>query len=117
MSAIAKRALPPLPPGQVERPVERPVEKPVPVKYVDFLLPTGILITITQVSTTETLRQLKDKLFREAKGYPLYSLLKDQGFYNFLGKLLWLACIYYKLICFFLSCQQEFLKMVKKRSM
>ena len=58
----------------------------VPGEEVDFLLPTGLMITLTSVTPASSLRQLKDRVYQEAKQYPLFSLLKDQGFYNFLGK-------------------------------
>ena len=58
----------------------------VPGEEVDFLLPTGLMITLTSVTPASSLRQLKDRVYQEAKKYPLFSLLKDQGFYNFLGK-------------------------------
>ena len=59
---------------------------PVPCGEVDFLLPTGLMLTLS-ASPSTSLRQLKDGLYQEAKQYPLFSMLKDQGFYNFLGKL------------------------------
>lgn len=59
---------------------------PVPGSEVDFLLPTGLMVTVNATLDT-SLRQLKDRLYQEAKKYPLFSMLKDQGFYNFLGKL------------------------------
>jgi hypothetical protein len=58
---------------------------PVPCGEVDLLLPTGMMVTLSATPST-TLRQLKDRLYQEAKQHPLFSLLKDQGFYNFLGK-------------------------------
>lgn len=58
---------------------------PVPCGEVDFLLPTGLMMTLNATPTT-SLRQLKDRLFQEAKQYPLFSMLKDQGFYNLLGQ-------------------------------
>lgn len=67
------RALPPL-----------PGEKPT-IQSVDFFLPTGIMVNM-KVNTSSTLAQLKEDLFKEAKAYPLFKLLKDQSFYNFLGK-------------------------------
>lgn len=73
MAGMYGRALPPL-----------PGEKPS-VQSVDFFLPTGIMVTMT-VDSSATLRQLKEDLFREARTYPLFKLLKDQSFYNFLGK-------------------------------
>ena len=57
---------------------------PVPCGEVDFLLPTGMMVTVNATPST-TLRQLKDRLYQEAKQHPLFSMLKDQGFYNFLG--------------------------------
>jgi phosphatidylinositol-4,5-bisphosphate 3-kinase len=57
---------------------------PVPCGEVDLLLPTGMMVTLSATPST-TLRQLKDRLYQEAKQHPLFSLLKDQGFYNFLG--------------------------------
>ena len=51
---------------------------------VDFFLPTGIIIPMT-VSPLLTLREVKDLLYKEARNYPLFSRLKNEGFYNFLG--------------------------------
>ena len=67
------RALPPVPGGGVTS------------GEVDFLLPTGLMATL-KTTPTSSLRQLKDRLYQEARQYPLFSMLKDQGFYNFLGK-------------------------------
>lgn len=76
MSAgMAGRALPPLP-GQRPSSVQQ--------MNVDFFLPTGIMVSFP-VSPKCTLREIKVQLFNEARKYPLFSLLKDQGFYNFLG--------------------------------
>ena len=75
MSGMYGRALPPLP-------GEKPTAQ---FQSVDFFLPTGIMVNM-KVNTTATLGELKVKLFGEAKGYPLFKLLKDQSFYNFLGK-------------------------------
>lgn len=58
---------------------------PVPGGEVDFLLPTGLMVTL-KASPSSSLRQLKDRLYQEARQYPLFSMLKDQGFYNFLGR-------------------------------
>ena len=58
---------------------------PRPGEEVDFLLPTGLMVTL-RAKATSTLRQLKDELYLEAKEYPLFSLLKARGFYNFLGR-------------------------------
>ena len=61
-----------------------PGEEP-PLTPVDFLLPTGVIVPMP-CSPRWTLREVKDELYNAAKKYPLYSLLKDQGFYNFLGE-------------------------------
>ncbi len=77
---MSRRALPPLPvPGQPTA--------------VDFFLPTGIMIPMT-VSPLSTLREIKDLLYKEARNYPLFSLLKNEGFYNFLGKMCCMHCPY-----------------------
>lgn len=73
MSAMLGRALPPIP-GQDGSPTN-----------MDFLLPTGVMVPMV-CSPRNTLREVKDLLYQEAKQYPLYSLLKDQGFYNFMGR-------------------------------
>ncbi len=73
MASMVGRALPPL-----------PGEEPA-VMSVDFLLPTGVIIPML-CRPRATLGQIKDDLYREANNYPLFSLLKDQGFYNFMGK-------------------------------
>lgn len=73
MTDMVNRPLPSLPGEKVE------------VSTMDFLLPTGILVQM-QVGSNSTLRELKENLFREARKYPLFSLLKEQGFYNFLGE-------------------------------
>ena len=52
---------------------------------VDFFLPTGIMVTM-DVNAASTLGKIKEELFKVAKNYPLFKLLKDQSFYNFLGK-------------------------------
>ena len=70
--AMMNRALPPLPGMEP------------PKVSVDFLMPTGIIITM-QCSPLATLSELKELLYTEAKTYPLFSSLRDQGFYNFLG--------------------------------
>ena len=72
------RALPPIP-GQ------RPISQPQQQLNVDFFLPNGILVS-TPINPRATLREIKDQLYREARKMPLFSLLKDQGFYNFLGQ-------------------------------
>ena len=92
MSGMVGRALPPLPgqgaptfPGQSAPPTfpgqSAPTSK---LPNVDFFLPTGVMVSL-QVSPTSSLIEIKDQLFRAAKKYPLFTLLKDQGFYNFLG--------------------------------
>lgn len=75
MSGMVGRALPPLP-GQ------RPSSQHQ--MNVDFFLPTGIMVSFP-VNPKSSLREIKDQLFNQARKYPLFSLLKDQGFYNFLG--------------------------------
>ena len=81
------RALPPIPMIPGKKPPVQSVIAPEPrVISVDFFLPTGMMVTM-KVNTTDTLAQLKEGLFREAKAQPLFKLLKDQSFYNFLGKL------------------------------
>ncbi len=50
------------------------------------------MVTV-QVVQVACLRDVKDLVFKEAKKYPLYSLLKDQGFYNFVGELEEEECI------------------------
>lgn len=64
---------------------------PVPSGEVYFLLPTGVMVTLKAIPTS-SLRQLKDRLYLEAKKFPRFSMLKDQGFYNFLGKYCVCAC-------------------------
>ena len=73
MASMAGRALPPL-----------PSDEP-PLVSVDFLLPTGVIVPM-ECSPRATLCDIKEELYKEAKDYPLYSLLKDQGFYNFVGE-------------------------------
>ena len=75
MSAMHGRALPPLPGDSGEA---------LPFTPIDFLMPTGVVIPM-QVNPRATLGNIKEDLYREAKKYPLFALLKDQGFYNFLG--------------------------------
>lgn len=74
---LSRRALPPLP-GE-------PVEVSEEPMAVDFFLPTGIMIPLT-VNPLLTLREIKELLYKEARNYPLFSLLKNESFYNFLGK-------------------------------
>lgn len=74
-SGMVGRALPPTP-GQRPSSVQQ--------MNVDFFLPTGIMMSFP-VNPKSALREIKDQLYREARKYPLFSLLKDRGFYNFLG--------------------------------
>lgn len=75
MSVMSGRALPPIPGS----------DRDLPMTSVDFLLPTGIMVPMA-CTPRSTLREVKEQLYQEAKKYPLFSLLKDQGFYNFLGE-------------------------------
>ena len=75
MSLMSGRALPPIPGSDRDR----------PMTSVDFLLPTGIMVPMA-CTPHSTLREVKEQLYQEARKYPLFSLLKDQGFYNFLGE-------------------------------
>ena len=79
MAAMLGRALPPVP-GQ----------RPTAQLNADVFLPTGIMISL-QVDPKSTLSEIKDQVYREARKYPLFTLLKDQGFYNFQGE--WLSFI------------------------
>jgi phosphatidylinositol-4,5-bisphosphate 3-kinase len=47
---------------------------------VDFLLPTGILITLP-CRGGQTVIDIKERLWTEAKRYPLYSSLREHGWY------------------------------------
>ena len=47
---------------------------------VDFLLPTGILITLS-CRGNQTVSDVKEKLWSEAKKYPLFSVLREHGWY------------------------------------
>ena len=51
---------------------------------VDFLLPTGMLVTFTCYPGM-TLADIKTAVWQEARNYPLYELMKDSGFYSFVG--------------------------------
>ena len=75
MSGRPPRGLPPLP-GQGD----------LDHMNVDFLLPTGMLITLTCHKMT-SLADIKTAVWQEARNQPLFDLMKDQGFYSFLGKL------------------------------
>ena len=81
------RALPPLPghrPNHQKKDVAA-TTKEVALKDVDFFLPTGIMIVLP-INPMCTLMEIKEHLYKEARKYPLFTLLKDQGFYNFLGQ-------------------------------
>ena len=58
--------------------------RPLPPDPYDFLLPTGVIVQI-KCSTSDTLADIKKSLFTEAKKYPLFSLLRDQAWYNLQG--------------------------------
>lgn len=61
---------------------------PVPgqddVINVDFLLPTGMLITLS-CRKTSTLAEIKQAVWFETRNLPLFDVIKDSGFYGFLG--------------------------------
>ena len=80
---MERRPLPPIP-GRRPNPSSTQ-QGPGEQKTVDFFLPTGIIITLP-INPGSNLREIKTLLFREARKYPLFSLLKDHGFYNFLGE-------------------------------
>lgn len=48
---------------------------------VDFLLPTGILIPI-KCRGNQSLEEIKEKLWTQAKALPLFSNLRQQGWYT-----------------------------------
>lgn len=58
--------------------------RPLPPQPYDFLLPTGVIVSFG-CGQNETLAEVKKNLFAEAKKYPLFSLLRDQAWYNFQG--------------------------------
>ena len=62
----------------------RMANRPLPPVNYDFLLPTGVIVTFG-CRDIETLAQVKKNLFAEARKYPLFSLLRDQAWYNFQG--------------------------------
>ena len=80
-SLYASRPLPKLPPGGGS---ESQSAQPVPLENIDILLPTGLIVAILTPPDI-TLQALKVQAFREARNYPLFNLLKDADFYNFLG--------------------------------
>ncbi len=68
-----RRGLPPLPgQGQEE------------LLNVDFLLPTGMLITLS-CHKMSTLADIKSAVWQEARNLPLFDMLKDHRFYSFFG--------------------------------
>ena len=69
----------PLPPIPGRAPRHQPQNS-----NVDFFLPTGIVVTVA-INPSASSREMKDIVFKEAKMFPLFSSLKDQGFYNFVG--------------------------------
>ena len=50
---------------------------------VDFLLPTGILVTFL-CSGSQTVADIKERLWYEAAKYPLFSTLRQHGWYVFM---------------------------------
>ena len=48
-------------------------------KLVDFLLPTGILIPLS-CSEAQTMEDVKDKLWKEAKKFPLFGLKQPEWY-------------------------------------
>lgn len=80
-SVYATRPLPQIPPGGGSDP--QPVQAVV-FENVDILLPTGLIIAII-IPKEITLQGLKAQVFKEARSYPLFNLLKDADFYNLMG--------------------------------
>ena len=58
--------------------------RPLPPQPFDFLLPNGVTVTLG-CRKDETLTEIRKSLFQEARKYPLFSLLRDQAWYNFQG--------------------------------
>lgn len=77
MAAMRQRKLPPVPGNEPPPPQSA-------ANLVDFLLPTGVFVRMP-CNYAATLRDVKQELFKEAKKFPFFNQLKDQGFYNFLG--------------------------------
>ena len=48
-------------------------------KLVDFLLPTGILIPLS-CAGAQTMEDVKDKLWKEAKRFPLFGLKQPEWY-------------------------------------
>lgn len=80
-SLYASRPLPQLPPGGS---ADSQPAQPVNLENIDILLPTGLIIAFLTPKDI-TLQGLKVQAFKEARKYPLFNLLKDADFYNFLG--------------------------------
>ena len=76
-------SIPPPAPGQGQTPQPQPAYDHG-LENIDILLPTGLIISILAPSRA-TLQSLKTQAFKEARKYPLFNLLKDSAFYNFLG--------------------------------
>ena len=58
--------------------------RPLPSQPYDFLLPNGVIVQMG-CRLSDTLAEIKKSLFVEAKKYPLFSLLRDQAWYNLQG--------------------------------
>ena len=56
--------------------------EPASTVNVDCFLPTGVVIQL-QVRIEAPLREIKNRLWREASNYPLFNLLKDASTYVF----------------------------------
>lgn len=79
-SLYATRPLPQIPPGG---PDPQPAQAAT-FENIDILLPTGLIIAII-IPKNITLQGLKTQVFKEARNYPLFNLLKDADFYNLMG--------------------------------
>ena len=80
-ATYATRPLPQIPPAGVPDPQPAPT---VPTENIDILLPTGLIIAMVAPKSI-SLQALKTQAFKEARSYPLFNLLKDAAFYNFMG--------------------------------
>ena len=79
-----RRGLPPLPQEELLN--------------VDFLLPTGMLITLS-CHKMSTLSDIKSAVWQEARNLPLFdNMLKDHGFYSFLGECVLLLLLLFVLV-------------------
>lgn len=81
-SLYASRPLPQIPPGG-GGPEPQPAQA-LTAESLDILLPTGLIIAVVTPKSI-SLQSLKAKVFKEARDYPLFNLLKDAAFYNFMG--------------------------------